>query len=95
FYANITRLNELEGEIKGRAKDGKDVAGFMKDNPDARLVGAGNATERAVSELRSRKRKLIAQNAPKATIKALEGQIANQMKALNDQVKMTRMQRLR
>ena len=87
FYANLTRLNELENEIKGRAKDGKDVAGFLRSNPLATLVPAGNQMERAVSELRSRKRKLIAQNAPKATIKALEGQIATQMKVLNDRVK--------
>jgi len=87
FYANLTRLNELESEIKGRAKDGKDVAGFLRSNPLATLVPAGNQMERAVSELRSRKRKLIAQNAPKATIKALEGQIASQMKVLNDRVK--------
>jgi hypothetical protein len=87
FYANLTRLNELESEIKGRAKDGKDVAGFLRSNPLATLVPAGNQMERAVSELRSMKRKLIAQNAPKATIKALEGQIASQMKVLNDRVK--------
>lgn len=87
FYANLTRLNELENEIKGRAKDGGDVAGFLRSNPLATLVPAGNQMERAVSELRSRKRKLIAQNAPKATIKALEGQIATQMKVLNDRVK--------
>jgi hypothetical protein len=87
FYANLTRLNELESEIKGRAKDGKDVAGFLRSNPLAALVPAGNQMERAVSELRSKKRKLIAQNAPKATIKALDGQIATQMKVLNDRVK--------
>ena len=87
FYANITKLNELENEIKGRAKDGKDVAGFLRSNPLATLVPAGNQTERAVTELRSRKRKLVEQKAPKATIKALEGQIAAQMKALNDWVR--------
>lgn len=87
FYANITKLNELENEIKGRAKDGKDVAGFLRSNPLATLVPAGNQTERAVTELRSRKRKLVEQKAPKATIKALEGQIAAQMKALNDRVR--------
>lgn len=87
FYANITKLNELENEIKGRAKDGKDVAGFLRSNPLATLVPAGNQTERAVTALRSRKRKLIEQKAPKATIRALEGQIAAQMKALNDRVR--------
>lgn len=94
FYANITRINELESEIKGRAADGKEIQSVLSDNPEASLVPMANKIERSVTDLRSKKRKLIAQDAPKSAIKAIDTQITAQMKALNDQVKPTRITRL-
>ncbi|MEY2681178.1 MAG: hypothetical protein RL661_1409, partial [Pseudomonadota bacterium] len=61
FYSNITRLNELEGEIKGRQADGKEVQSVLRDSPEAGFVALGNRVERTVTQLRSQKRKLIAQ----------------------------------
>jgi hypothetical protein len=90
FYANLTRLNELEGELKGRAKEGEDVRGFMKDNPEASLVGMANAAETTVTKLRSMKRKMIAARRPKAEVKQIETRIQSVMKSLNDRVRPMR-----
>jgi len=90
FYANLTRLNELEAELKGRAKEGEDVRGFMQDNPEASLVGMANAAETTVTKLRSMKRKMIAAKRPKAEVKQIETRIQSVMKSLNDRVRPMR-----
>jgi hypothetical protein len=90
FYANLTRLNELEAELKGRAKEGEDVKGFMKDNPEASLVDMANAAETTVTKLRSMKRKMIAARRPKAEVKQIETRIQSVMKSLNDRVRPMR-----
>jgi hypothetical protein len=90
FYANLTRLNELEAELKGRTKEGEDVKGFMQDNPEASLVGMANAAETTVTKLRSMKRKMIAAKRPKAEVKQIETRIQSVMKSLNDRVRPMR-----
>jgi hypothetical protein len=58
YYANRTLINELENEIKGRAKDGKDVGAFVRDNPLVSQVGTVNGIDRAISGLRRARREI-------------------------------------
>ena len=86
FYANITKLNEHENEIKGRQKDRVPVGDYFKENPEARLFAAGNAAERQVSELRRQKRDMIERGASKESIKLIEQRITRRMQILNSQI---------
>lgn len=58
YYANAKLINELENELKGRAKDGKDVGAFMRDNPLVSQVGMANGIDRAVSGLQRARREI-------------------------------------
>lgn len=87
FFDNIVKLNEHENEIKGRIKNREGgLAEYRKDNPEAKLVNYANAVERDVSEMRRRKRELLAKNASPESIKILEERITRRMKQLNDRV---------
>ncbi|MBK8759315.1 MAG: hypothetical protein IPM03_02500 [Sulfuritalea sp.] len=86
FYANVRDLKAHKAELDGRRKAGQDVAEYLRDNPDARLVVLASRIERRVQELRRAKRELIDQGAPKDRVKQAEDQIAALMKALNNRV---------
>ena len=86
FYANITKLNEHENEIKGRQKDRVPIGDYFKENPEARLFAAGNAAEREVSALRRQKRDMIDRGASPESIKLIEQRITRRMQILNSQV---------
>jgi hypothetical protein len=90
FYSNVKRLNEHEAEIKGRAKDRGDVAGYMAENPEARLYQIANTIERQVSDLRKRKHDLTERNASQESVKMIESMITQTMKRLNDRVNAVR-----
>jgi hypothetical protein len=90
FYANLTRINGHEAEIKGRRKNRENAAEYLAENPEARLVGLANDAERQVSELRRRKRELLERDAPAESIKLLEARIQARMKRLNDRVRAMR-----
>ena len=89
FYANLKELNGHEATIKGLRKEGKarELAEYLRDNPDAKLIALANKAERRVSELRKRKRELAErEDGPKST-RLLDHQITNNMKILNDAVR--------
>lgn len=90
FYANITRLNEHENEIEGRRKNREDVAGYLAENPEARLVTVANRVESDVQKLRRRKREMLERDASPESIKLIEAQITARMKSLNDRVRAVR-----
>ncbi len=86
FYANITRANEVENEIKGRVKAGESPAEYMKENPGAAALAArGNAAERQVAKLRKFRREIAAKDAPgsMAKVKSLNERIAVVMTRFN------------
>lgn len=89
FYDNLRSLNDHEAEIKGRRMDGGDVAGYLRENPEARLVVYANAVERQVSALRRRKSDLIDKGISGDRIRIIEMQISAKMKALNRRVELT------
>lgn len=86
FYANITRANEAENEIKGRLKAGLSVTDFLQDNPTAMaLAASGNAAERQARLLRSIRRGIVEQDPPDkaAQVRAVNEQIAAVMRGFN------------
>ncbi len=89
FYAAVTRLNEHEAQLKGLRAEG-DVAGvrdYLAENPEARLVAAGNAVETRLTQLRHHKRELAAAGAERERIKAVEEQITLLMTRFNEKVR--------
>lgn len=84
FYANAADLNKLETEIKGLEKDGKTAeAAAMRRSSDAYLITMANQAERQIQKLRSEKRELVKQGAPRERIAAVETQITGVMARLN------------
>jgi hypothetical protein len=86
FYTNLKELNQHENEIKGRRENKGDAAGYIRDNPESRLVKTANRIERNVQELRKKRRDLVEKGASKEAVKQVETQITVQMKRLNDMV---------
>jgi hypothetical protein len=86
FYNNIIQLNKHELEIKGRRENRENVQEYLTNNPDARLFSYANQVERNIQTLRKRRDALLKRDAPKDQIKAVENQIAAQMKRFNDRV---------
>ncbi len=89
FYENLTRANEAENEIKGRAKAGLSPAEYMREHPEARALAArGNVAERQVAELRKIRRMVVAKDAPgaKEKAKAINERIAAVMTRFNREV---------
>ena len=85
FYANTERINKLETEIKGLQKDGKhaEAAELRRTNSDAYLIAVANQAERQIQKLRSEKRELIKNNAPREQVRAIEERITAVMARLN------------
>lgn len=87
FYENIKELNILHNQLEGRQKRKEDPAKFLQENPKVRLYEAAMATQRNVQNLRKQRDALIERDAPKESVKAVENNITNQMKKLNEKVK--------
>ena len=90
FYENIKELNEHAAEIKGRRETRQDVAGYIKENPDARLVPMATGMYNNISNLNKQKKLAMERGLPKERIKQIETQIQVQMKRLNDRVREIR-----
>lgn len=87
FYENLKKLNQHESEIKGRRTHGEPIGDYFSENPEARLYQYGNLVERQVSALRKQKREMLAKDAPREQVKALEDRTTVLMKMLNERVK--------
>lgn len=90
FYSNLKEINSHEAEINGRRKNREDVAGYIRDNPESRLVIMANHAEREVGKLRKQKRMLIENDASPERIKLIEQRITATMKRLNDRVRASK-----
>ena len=55
YYENITRINELENNVKGMQKDRVSSAAFRQDNPEVRIIPAANIIKREISQFRKQK----------------------------------------
>ena len=88
FYENLNQINLHEAQIKGLIKDGfvDEARAYRDKNPEASLIGVANMAERQVRKLRARKRELLANDAPRDSIRQLEEQITRAMTRLNESV---------
>jgi hypothetical protein len=86
FYKNMEQINKLENEIKGRRENKEPLGDFLKENPEARLAGRAREIYSDVKKLRERREKLVERDAPRESVKAVETQITNKMRLLNEQV---------
>ena len=88
FYAAITRINEHENELKGlrESKRGEEAREYLRENPEAMLVMAGNQVEREITKLNQAKR-LAKKMDNVERVKLIDQQITARMKAFNDRVK--------
>jgi len=87
FYDNVTRLSEHENEIKGRQKSRGDVAGYLQENPEARLWQRANNVENQISALNKRKKEFQERGMPRERIQAIDEQKQEIMRRFNQQVK--------
>lgn len=89
FYENLTKLNGVEREIKGRARDGEDYETYMAEEPLADLVGLGNSAQNQISKLRQARREVVRQGLPgyQDEVKDINGQIGDVMKTVNQEVR--------
>ena len=89
FYEHVRELNKIENEIRGRARDGGDVAGYMAKEPLSALVGMGNAAENRIRKLRQYRAEVVRRAEPgyQDEVKRINEQIGEVMKLLNQEVR--------
>lgn len=94
FYENLTKLNGVEREIKGRARDEVEVDEYMASEPLADLVGLGNSAQNQISKLRQVRREVVRQGLPgyKSEVKELNQQIGDVMKTVNQEVRRAKLE---
>jgi hypothetical protein len=94
FCENLTKLNGVEREIKGRARDGVDYEAYMAEEPLAELVGLGNSAQNQISKLRQYRREVIRQGLPgyQDEVKDINSQIGDVMKTVNQEVRKAKME---
>ncbi|HNF63841.1 MAG TPA: hypothetical protein PKZ20_19105, partial [Rhodocyclaceae bacterium] len=86
FYENVTRANEAENEIKGRAKDGIGLADYLRENPWAtELAARGNAAEHQIAALRKMRHEIILRDGVDrvAKVREINDRIGEAMRGFN------------
>ena len=89
YYENIIRINEHANEIKdlrAHPEHGK-ISDYLKDNPDARLIGMAQSVNNNITQLNTQKRIALEKDMPKERIKRINDQIKVQMERFNERVK--------
>lgn len=88
FYDNVKALNELENEIKGRERAGRDTEEVFRSEPLAELVGVGNTAEARVRALRAERRAVaeLAEPGYRDELREIDASIGEAMRELNQQV---------
>jgi hypothetical protein len=85
FYENVKRLNQVENELQGRAKNREDVEAYRRGEPLADLVLEGNKAEAAVSRLRRMRREvqLRQEEGYQERVREIDVEIGRVMEGLN------------
>lgn len=92
FYKNITELNKIENELKGRAKNHEDVNSFKENNPEYRAIVTARISLEQVQNLRKRQRAMVEKGEDKEKIKDIDEKITMIMTRLNTKVEDYRSQ---
>ena len=89
FYENVKEINKVENELRGRARNQEDVAGYQAEEPLAQLAGAADRYSRRVSKLRQLRRDLNAKEPPgyREDMKRVDADIEATMRDLNARVR--------
>jgi hypothetical protein len=92
FYENVREINEMENEVEGNARRGRDVQAILDSEPLAALIGAGNAAETQVRRLRTVRRDVVREGLPgsHAEVRRINEQIGEVMGDLNRQARRAR-----
>lgn len=86
FYNNLREINLHRAEVEGRRRDRGDVAGYLRENPSARLaLGGPVAVENQVRKLRKAKEEAV-EAGQSARVRLIEGQITTVMRKFNERV---------
>jgi len=92
FYENVRTINQVENELRGRARNGEDMAGYAAQEPLSALAGLPDRASRRVSELRQLRRD-IAQSKPEGyreQMTAIDEEVAATMRQVNSRVTAVR-----
>lgn len=92
FYKNITELNKIENELKGRAKNHEDVNSFKENNPEYRAIVTARISLEQVQNLRKRQRAMVEKGEDKEKIKDIDEKVTMIMTRLNTKVEDYRSQ---
>lgn len=89
YYKNVRELNEIENEVKGRSRDGKDVRAYRQEEPLTGVIGTGNAAESQIKRLRQIRSQIVKAEQPgyQEKAKAIDEKIGEVMRRLNNEVK--------
>lgn len=87
YYDNLREIFEHKAEIEGRRRSKEPIGDYLKENPEAKLVLMATMSERQVSELRKRKRDMIASGAKREDVERIDDAITARMRAFNDRVR--------
>ncbi len=90
FYDAVKEIHVHAAEIKGRRKDGEDIAGYIEEHPEARLIEAAKAAERRVSRLRKQRRELDQEDAGREALRGIDDRINAEIRRFNDRVTSVR-----
>jgi hypothetical protein len=91
FYKNLRELNEHQAEIRGRTLAKEPVEDYLRANPEATLFKMADRAESVIGKLRKQKTELLAKEAPKTEVKAVEDRITAVMTQFNEEVKKRKM----
>jgi hypothetical protein len=84
FYANVTKLAEVERTIKGKQNRKEDVMAYRREHPEAQLVNVANRIENEITQLNQQRKKLIDRGATIEQIKRIEDIKEKKMRMLNE-----------
>ena len=88
FYDNLRKINLHKAEISGRRKDGEDVASYILENPESRLVALATRTDARVRQLRNQ-RKAALERDDADRVRALDEILTGVMTQFNERVAIT------
>lgn len=85
FYENLLSINVAENEARGRKGRGDDIAGYLKQHPEALLKQSADRIKRDVDKLNKQRRERLAQGASAAEVRPMAEQVLQLQRLLNQQ----------
>ena len=84
FYANVTKLAEMEQTIKGMKERKENIGEYRRDNPETQAINMANRIENEITALNKRRNELTKRGATIEQIRQIEEIKQRKMKILND-----------